>query len=191
MKLPLKKRTGAVKSEVKNIRKEGNIPAILYGATKQPENIVVPGIEFQTGMRNLKLKNERLATTIFELELDGVTMKALVKDIQYHPATYEILHLDFILLSDDKLVTVNVPIHVSGVAECPGIKLGGTLRQVIRSMKVSCLPADIPKEFKIDIRELGLSQSKRLSDIEVPAKVRPMALMNEVALVIAKGKGAA
>ncbi len=191
MKLSLKKRAGATKSEIKTLRREGNIPAILYGSEKHPEKIVVPGVEFQTILRQLKLKSGHLATTVFELELDGVAKKALVKDIQYHPATYAIEHLDFILLSDGKHVSINVPIQVLGAADCPGIKLGGTLRQVIRTMKVSCLPADIPKEFQVDIRELGLDQSKRLSEIAIPSNVRPMARMNEVAIVIAKGKGAA
>ncbi len=190
MKLALKKRTGTAKSEVKTMRREGNIPAIIYGSDQQSEKIVVTGDEFHAGLRNLKLKEKHLATTIFELELDGTTRKAIVKDIQYHPATYAVLHLDFILLSDAKPVTINVPIHVVGASECPGIKLGGTLRQVIRSMKISCLPADIPEEFKVDIRELGMSQSKRLSEITIPASIRPLAIMSEVALVIAKGKGA-
>lgn len=191
MKLSLKKRAGAVKSEIKAIRREGNIPAILYGSGHNPEKVMVAGVEFEAILRQLKLKNGQLATTVFELSIDGSKKKALVKDIQYHPATYAIEHLDFIVLEENKSVTVNVPIQILGAADCSGIKLGGTLRQVIRVLKVSCLPAHIPAEFQIDIRDLGVSQSKRLSDIAIPANVRPMALMSEVVVVVAKAKGSA
>ena len=190
MKLLLKKRAGVAKSENKAIRRAGDIPAVLYGSGLEPEKLVVPGQEFQGVLRHLKVKAKQLATQIFELEIDGATRMALVKDIQYHPATYAIEHMDFILLKDDKPVTVNVPIQILGAADCVGIKLGGTLRQVIRSLKVSCLPADIPSEFQIDIKELGVTQAKRLSDINIPANVRPLSAMSEVAVVIAKAKGA-
>lgn len=191
MKLTLKKRTGALKSEIKAIRREGNIPAVLYGSGHEPEKIVVPGMEFDAILRQLKLKNTQLATTVFELNIDGVKKRALVKDIQYHPATYAIEHLDFIVLEEGKQIRVNVPIQIVGAADCTGVKLGGTLRQVIRVLKVSCLPSHIPAEFQIDVRDLGVSQSKRLSDIAIPAHVRPLALMSEVAVVVAKAKGAA
>jgi len=191
MKLTLKKRAGAVKSEINAIRREGNIPAVLYGSGHAPEKIVVPGVEFQAILRQLKLKNSQLATTVFELHVDGKTVQALIKDIQYHPASYAIEHIDFFLLHKAKPVTLNVPIQIHGAADCPGIKLGGTLRQVIRTLKVSCLPDHIPTEFHLDVRDLGLAQSKRLSDIAIPAHVRPLAQMNEVAVVVAKAKGAA
>lgn len=191
MKLSLKKRAGALKSEIKAIRREGNIPAILYGAGHQPEKVTITGVEFEAIMRQLKLKNSQLATTVFKLHIDGANKNALVKDIQYHPASYAIEHIDFIVLEEGKPVTVNVPIQIQGAAECAGVKLGGTLRQVIRTLKISCLPHHIPAEFQIDVRDLGVSQSKRLSDIAMPAHVRPLSLMNEVAVVVAKAKGAA
>ena len=191
MKLSLKKRTGALKSEIKAIRREGNIPGILYGSGHEQEKVVVLREEFDAILRQLKQKNGQLATTIFELHIGGSKKRALVKDIQYHPATYAIEHLDFIVLEENKPIRVNVPIQVVGTADCAGVKLGGTLRQVIRVLKVSCLPAHIPSEFQIDVRDLGVSQSKRLSDIAIPAHVKPLALMSEVAVVVAKAKGAA
>ncbi len=191
MKLSLNKRAGALKSEIKTIRREGNIPAILYGSGHEPEKVVISGVEFEATLRQLKLKNIQLATTMFKLHIDGENKKALIKDIQYHPASYAIMHIDFILLDETKPVTVNVPIQILGASECAGVKLGGTLRQVIRALKVSCLPHHIPAEFLIDVRDLAVAQSKRLSDIALPAHVRPLALMSEVAVVVAKAKGAA
>lgn len=186
MKLTVAKRTSATKSAIKAIRREGNIPAVIYGLGHDVEKITINGSEFQAILR--KLPQGQLATSVFEIHLDGKTRKAIVKDVQYNVATYFVEHIDFLLLSSDKPVTVNVPIQILGAADCPGIKLGGTFRQVIRSLKVTCLPKDIPSEFQIDIRELNIAQSKCLSDIAIPSNVRPLAALNQVAVVIAKGK---
>lgn len=184
MKLTLTKRIGSTKGEIKKIRREGNIPAVLYGSGASVEKLVVKGEEFSAILRNLK--QGLLPTTLFELDFDGKKHQAVIKDIQYHAVTYAVEHIDFYLLSKDKPVSVNVPIQILGIAECSGIKLGGTLRQVIRSLKVSCLPQHIPSEFQLDVRELNIAQSKRLSDISIPSNVKPLAQMNEVAVVVAK-----
>jgi large subunit ribosomal protein L25 len=113
-------------------------------------------------------------------------LKAIVKDIHYHVASYAIEHIDFAILDPHREVTVNVPITILGLADCVGVKLGGFMRQVIRALKVSCLPKHIPKAFELDIRDLNVAQSKRLSDIAIPDSVRPLGRMNEVAVVIAK-----
>lgn len=189
MKLALTKREGSTKGETNRIRREGNIPAILYGHGHATLKAVVPGPLFRAVLRDLE--PGQLATRVFELELDGKKHSAIVKDIQYHPATYAIEHIDFAFLTSGRPVTVKVPIQILGVADCPGVKLGGTFRQVIRTLKVTCLPKDIPSEFQVDIRNLNISESKRLSDIEMPANVKPLALMNEVVVVIAKAKATA
>ena len=73
-----------------------------------------------------------------------------------------------------------------GVADCVGVKMGGFMRQILRWVKVRCLPKDIPQKFVLDVSELGISQSKRLSDIVIPENIRPLAKMQEVAVLIAK-----
>jgi len=186
MKLTVSKRTSSTKSSIKAIRRNGDILAVMYGQERAVEKITVNGLEFSAILR--KLPQGQLSTSVFDLHLDGKIHKAIIKDIQYNVATYNVEHIDFLLLADEQTVTVNVPIQVLGVAECPGIKLGGTFRQVIRTLKVSCLPKDIPSEFQIDIHDLNIMQSKRLSDIAIPPNVRALAPLGEVAVVIAKGK---
>ena len=83
-------------------------------------------------------------------------------------------------------VNVNVPIRFAGVADCAGIKLGGFLRQVIRHLRVNCLPSKMPKEFVLDVKDLGMKQTKRIKDIKMPEGVLPLAPLNEVVVVIAK-----
>lgn len=184
MKLTVTKRSGVRKSEAKEIRRKGNIPAVLYSVGNTCVNLEIEGNQFKTIIREIKAG--RLSTTKFVLNDNGKDRNAIVKDIQYHPTTYQILHLDFEELIDNTPVNVKVPIFCTGTVECLGIKLGGFLRQVIRTVKVECLPKDIPAEFVIDVRELGIRQSKRLRDLALPKGVRPLAPMDEVVVVIAK-----
>ncbi len=184
MKLAIFERTKLTKGEVKRLRREGNVPAVSYGSGKSVRHLYLRGADLQAILRDLP--KGALATTIFELQESGASYRALVKGIQYNVVTYAVEHVDFLMVDDKTPVTVNVPIQVVGAADCPGLKLGGTLRQVIRTMKVECLPKHIPHAFQIDVRSLSLAQAKRLSDIEVPAHVRPVARMEQVAIVIAK-----
>jgi large subunit ribosomal protein L25 len=187
MKLSVTKRATGVKG--KKLRREGHIPAIIYGHNEPGLAVTVKTDEFQSILRNLK--PGLLATTIFELQEGGKTRKAIVKDVQYHVASYDILHVDFALLSDDHPVTLNVPIQMTGAADCVGLKQGGFLRQVIRSLKVSCLPKHIPQEFTVDVKELNIAQSKTLADVQISSHVRPLAKMSEVVVLVGKKAGAA
>jgi large subunit ribosomal protein L25 len=187
MKLAVHKRISGKKGENNRLRREGHVPGILYGTKQAGTPVYVKGDEFQTILRGLK--PGLLATTVFEIQDGAQKHKAVIKDVQYHVATYAIEHLDFEILSDDKPVTINVPIQMVGALDCAGVKLGGSLRQVIRSLKVSCLPKDIPQTFSLDVRALELSQCKRLSDIEIPNGIRPLAEMNNVAIIVAKKGG--
>jgi len=184
MKLSVSSRTDRKKSDIKKLRREGQVPAILYGPGKENKSLSFPLEQLQETLR--KINPGRLATTVFELEEGTGTVKALVKEVQYHPVSYAILHVDFVQLEDDKLVKVNIPLRVSGQADCVGIKLGGFLRQVIRSMKVECLPKDLPEEIVVDVQPLAIGESKKLEELPIPEKVRPLAHMKEIAVVITK-----
>jgi large subunit ribosomal protein L25 len=109
-----------------------------------------------------------------------------LKDITNNPVSYQVIHLDFEELHKDVKVNVKVPIEMTGVVDCIGVKLGGTLRQVIRHVKVRCLPQDIPACFYLDVKNLDLRQSRRLEQLEIPPTVKPIANMKEVAVLIAK-----
>jgi len=185
MKLTTSKRDSQKKSETKKIRYEGDIPAVIYVAGKATHTLRVKGSEFNTLLRNVL--PGRLSTTVFTLvDSDGKESRAILKEIQYQPTTYQVRHLDFEQLIDDAKVKVKVPIECTGIVDCVGIKLGGVLRQVIRHIRVRCLPKDIPSAFQIDIRNLNLYDTKRLSDLEIPETMRALADLNEVAVVIAK-----
>jgi len=184
MKLKVKQRSHATKAEIKRIRHEKNVPAILYGKGEKSESLEVDGEMFSTCMR--EMETGHLPTTVFELDLDGAIRKAIVKDIHYNRTTYQVQHVDFFLLNEKENVEVNVPVHFDGVAECVGIKLGGFLRQVKRHVKVRCLPKDLPSNFNLNIRSLGLKQNKRVEDIVFASGVTPLSGPKDVVVTIAK-----
>src|SRR3990167_2086756 len=158
MKLSYFSRTVGKKGEINRLRREGCIPGILYGKDHAPQAIFIKKEEFDAIFRNMG--PGLLATTMLELHDGEKNHKVLVKELQYHRVNYAIEHVDFIRVSDEIPVTVNVPIQILGAADCVGVKLGGFMRQVIRSLKVSCMPKDIPQEFTLDVRELQIAQSK-------------------------------
>lgn len=184
MKLAVKNRVGEKKKDIKEIRREGNIPAIIYSSKSQPEKLIVTGPEFNAILR--EMKPGQLPTTIFALSDGKKERRAIIKDIQYHLTTYNVSHIDFEELVDNVPVSVKVPVNCIGVGDCVGIKLGGFLRQVVRHVKVECLPKNIPAEFLVDVKDLGIRQSKRLKDLAMPNGVRPLAKPEEVVVVIAK-----
>ncbi len=184
MKLAVKQRVGEKKKDIKEIRRDGNIPAIIYSSKTQPEKLIIEGSEFKTVLR--EMKPGQLPTTIFTLSDGKKERKAIVKDIQYHLTTYIVSHIDFEELVEDVPVNVKVPVNCIGIVDCIGVKLGGFLRQVVRHVKVECLPKHIPSEFIVDVKDLGIRQSKRLKDIALPIGVKPLASQEEVLVVIAK-----
>lgn len=185
MKLKIEKRTAERKSDCKKLRNLGKIPAVVYVHGKASEPIAVDAAEFEAILRNLK--QGRLPTTKITLvDESGKEKKVLVKDIQYHVTTYNVVHLDFEELIDDVKVKVKVPIECIGEVDCVGIKLGGVLRRVIRHLRVQCFPKDLPEFFQMDVKSLGLKESRKLVDMEIPEGVRPLMDLNEVAVVIAK-----
>lgn len=184
MKLTATKRAEMTKGACKKARRSGKIPANVYAPGEVGQAIEVDGAEYDAALR--QLKPGHLATTVFELELDGKKKKVLVKEVQYDLTSYRVIHLDLIELKNDVPVKVSVPIECIGIDQCVGIKLGGSMRQVIRSVKVQCLPEKLPNSFQIDIRNLKIKQAKRLSDLTMPEGVKPVTPMNEVVVVIAK-----
>jgi large subunit ribosomal protein L25 len=184
MKLTAVKRASLKKSDSKRIRRSGDIPAVLYSPKHPVEPIVVKGVEFYALIRNIQ--PGKLSTKTLILSLGHKERHVIIKDIQYQPTTYQVSHLDFEELVDDIPIIVRVPVTCTGVAECSGVKMGGFLRQIMRHVLVECLPANIPIEFTVDVKNLGIRQSRRLGDIELPKEVKPLTSRDEVIVVVAK-----
>lgn len=157
-------RTDLGKKATKAIRREGLIPGVLYGG-----NDVI-----HFAVKNADIK-ELVYTADFKLAdvtVEGKTYKAFLKDVQFHPVTDEILHLDFLRLIDGHTVKVEVPIRFKGVS--PGVKVGGKLIQKVRRVKIKTLPEHLVDQVVMDISGLDLGQSIRVRDIGELANIEIM-----------------
>ncbi len=204
--LPLSAPGTGQRSELVKIRKNGDIPAIIYVQGQASEMISIKGGDtedakgFIAVLREIK-KDGYIATTIFELDNGTTVRKAIVKDITYNKIGYAIQHVDFLALEDRKDVTLNVPVQIVGAAESKGVKAGGFVRTLMRSMKVTCAPKDIPKSIVVDITDLDMPVTKApdavhtgtkpvtarlLKDLNLPAGVTAVAKPTSIVALIAK-----
>lgn len=172
------------KSDVKNLRRQGGIPAILYSNGVKGKEIAVMDAEFQKLLRSIP--KGTLSSKVITLHLEGKSVKVIVKGIEYRPTTYQVIHLDFQALHDDVEVNVKIPLVCVGVADCAGIKLGGFLRQVMYAIPVRVKPKSIPNQFELDIRAMSIGESKALADITMGKDVHPLVAAKEIVAVISK-----
>ena len=184
MKLVVKHRFSQKKSEVKQIRSVGDIPAVIYSLKKEPASLIVNGQEFDAVLR--QMQPGHLPITVFTLS-DGVKeCQAIIKEIQYHVITYKVSHIDFQELTDVD-VNVKVPVNCIGTMECIGVKLGGVVRQVMRHVRVKCQPKHIPTKFDIDVKSANIGNSLRVKDLQgITSDVTVLAKDHDVVAVIAK-----
>lgn len=185
MKLNVKSRSLSTKAQIKEMRREGFIPAIIYHKEKEGETISVSKTEFQAALRSIK--SGHLPTTIFELiDGKGKSRRAIVKDIQYKPTNYDIIHLDFEELHDNVPVKVKVPVVITGEADSVGVKLGGVVRIVIRHVPVEVMPKDIPTSFAVDVTNMNVGEAVRVEGLKIPNTMRPLVKVKEVAVSMVK-----
>jgi len=140
------------------VRNAGNIPCVLYGGKENANFQVVAG-----DVRKLIYSPEIF---LVELAIDRKKTNAILKELQVHPVTEKILHIDFLEVSNAKPVQINVPVRLEGLAE--GVKAGGKLQQNMRSIKVKALAADIPEQLKINVEKLELGKTIQVGDLSFP-----------------------
>ena len=185
VEIHITKRASEPKGEAKRLRGQGMIPAVIYSQANSSESVSLSAVAFETVLRNLT--PGFLPTTIFSLvNAAGKKIRAIIKDIQYQVTTYKVMHLDFLELQNDTMVEYNVPIECLGQADCVGVKAGGFLRSLMRHVKVRSLPPHIPSHFEIDVKNLGLNQVKRTSELAVPAHVQLLARPDDVIVTVVK-----
>ena len=157
------------KEVARKLRRQGLIPAIIYGPGSEPVPLAVKGNELKRVL--YRYRGEQLLFNL-TLEDNGSTVKkmALVKELQYHPVTDEILHVDFYEISMEREVEVEVPIELVGKAK--GVELGGHLQQLLHTMTVACLPGAIPDKIEVDVSELGIGDVLHVRDLTPPEGVR-------------------
>jgi large subunit ribosomal protein L25 len=154
-------RTGKFnKNHARRVRVAGQIPAVVYGAGKEPVAVVVD----PKAVTRI-LHSESGHNTIFDVDIAGQGIaKAMIVDWQYEPIRDSLLHIDLKRIALDKAMKVSVPVRLIGVPT--GVKNdGGMLDQVLREVEIECLPGDIPSHIDVDVTNLSLHQAIRVSDL--------------------------
>jgi large subunit ribosomal protein L25 len=159
-------REAGTKNEARRVRREGKIPAVVYGAGKDSLSVSVdPRVVTRI------LNSETGHNTIFDLVNNGERIKAMIVDWQYEPIKGRLMHIDLKRIAMDKVLRVNVPILLKG--EAAGVKQeGGILEQMLREVEVECLPADIPSHIDADISELTFGKVLRVADLPHGEKLK-------------------
>jgi len=148
------------KSSRKNLRKGGQIPAIIYSEGQPGISISVPTNEFY------KLYKKSIGeVAVFHLELDGKEIQAVVKARQIHPVTREFVHVDFLELHKGKEITLSIPFKFIGTPS--SLKEGGILETSMRELKISCMPQYVPEDIPLDIENLKIGDTIYVKDIQV------------------------
>ncbi|MFH1687985.1 MAG: 50S ribosomal protein L25 [bacterium] len=155
-------REGVGKGFARRERMAGRIPAIVYGPEVEPLSVAVDEKELRRAM-----KEAGGFSSIFDVNLDGRHNKVVVRDVQRDPITSKITHIDFHAVSMTKPLSISIPIIYSGTPV--GVKVDGGIMQVtMRELEISCLPADIPDQLKLDVSGLGIGDSIHVRDVEIP-----------------------
>jgi len=150
------KRESVGKKETKALRNADKVPCVIYGSG----NTIHFSAE-EKAFKNL-VYTPNVYTATIELE-SGEKFSAILQDIQFHPVTDKILHVDFYQLSDDKAITMNIPVILKGNA--PGVMNGGSLRFTNRKLKVKAIPANLPDQIEADISELKIGDKVLISEL--------------------------
>ena len=161
-------RTDAGKGASRRLRRAGRVPGIIYGAGNEAQSLSMDANELFKAVQAESFFSQVLAVAVE----GGDTQQAVVRDIQRHPATERVLHIDFLRVRADQPVDVHVPLHFLNEDTCKGVKIsGGKLSHNISEIVVSGLPKDLPEFIEVDVAELDLGDSIHLSGLKMPEGV--------------------
>ena len=166
-------RTAVGKSASRRLRRlENKIPAVVYGASEEGQNLTLNVNELSKVMQS-----DTFYSQILNISIDGKSQQVVLRDLHRSPATGKVLHIDFLRVREDQELNVNIPLHFVNEESCVGVKIGGGLiTHNLVEVEISCLPADLPETIEVDVAELDVGDSLHLSDLVVPDKVTIVAL---------------
>lgn len=183
IKLNAEIRKVAGKGAARAVRKNANIPAVIYGEKKEPVSIELNGRDF-----NVLLGKPSLRTKLFEIMVGGNKEDAMLMDIQYHPVSDKVVHVDFKRIDVKKTVHVVVPVEVINVDISKGIKLGGVLNFAVRKVALVGLVSDMPEKITIDLADVTIGDTIHGSDLVLPKGITLGLRMADLAFATIGGK---
>jgi large subunit ribosomal protein L25 len=160
-------RTTQGKGASRRLRHGGRVPGILYGAGRPAE-----AIELDHKDLSFKLRQEAFHASILTLELNSQKQQVLLRDYQMHPWRPQVLHVDFQRVAKDQKIHMKVPLHFVNADVAPGVKIGGgSVNHVLSELDIICLPDDLPEFIEVDLANLQMGHSIRLSELKLPKGV--------------------
>lgn len=145
------------KKESKKLRVQNLVPAVLYGGEET--------MHFTVSFSEMRPLIYTPGVFLVDIDIDGKVYPAMMQDIQWHPVEEQVLHVDFLMIQDNKAIRIDVPVVITGLAK--GIKAGGKLKMNMRRLKVKALAKDLPDTIDIDVTKLGIGQSVKVADLSV------------------------
>ena len=155
-------RTDIGKKATRELRKNNGVPCVLYGV-KKDENGLPVATHFTVTVEGLRKLVYTPNIYLVNLDIDGTVVTAIMKDIQFHPVSDAIMHVDFLHVEENKPVAMEVPVQLEGLAE--GVRAGGKLALQIRKLKVKALYSAIPERLVIDVTPLGLGKTIKVGEL--------------------------
>ena len=156
---------GAARAE----RRAGLIPGVIYGEKKEPVMFSISALDLDA-----QLRQSGFWTRQFEIEVGKNKYHAICQDIQTHPITDRPIHIDFLRVSANTELQIEVPVMYENELAAPGLKNGGVLNAIYRSIEVMCKPKDIPETLFVDLTGLEMGDVVKLGDVKFPAGVKPV-----------------
>lgn len=183
--LNVQARTGHGTREARRLRRQGMVPAVVYGHGEKTISLSVPGEDLSRAIHK--------GARVVDLSRDGSVEKALIRDLQWDPLGHDIFHVDFSRVSADERVVLDVKIELRGTA--PGVTAGGVLVQPLHNLEVECPVIAVPDSIRVNIGELQLEQAIHVKDLKLPegviAKTDPDAIVVQVAQKVEEAEEAA
>ena len=152
----------------KSLLSKGLIPGIIYGKGTEPTSVALEYLILKQLMQS-----KSFYTKIINIDIEGKTEKVLPKILQYHPITDKVIHFDLLRVQENTKVTVEVPVEFLNQDICPGLKKGGVLNVIRRSIELICIANKIPELLEFDTAEIDIGDSIKISNIKLPEGVQP------------------
>ncbi len=168
----LREATG--KGANRRLRRAGKVPAVLYGAGKEPVTLALEARELDK-----RLESEAFLSQVLRIKVGRRKQEVVLKDLQRDPATDRVVHVDFMRVSSEQELRMHIPLHFLNEEHCKGRRAGGVISRLLVDVEVICLPRDLPEHIDVDLTELDVGEAIHLSDLVLPEGVKIAALAHE------------
>lgn len=180
LKAESRKRTGS--GVLKEMRREGYVPSVIYGGGRENANVKVKEKSFKDLMAQSASEN-----ILVNLNIDDTSNQlAFLQDVQHNALTGRVLHIDFLAVNSDTEITANIPVELEG--EAPGSQAGGLLEQLLHSVEIHCLPKDLPEIIYAGVETLEIGDALHIGEVKWPEGVRPSLGADVVLALVAKAR---